>query len=561
MTARPMIAVNSSSPPADAGPLNGLLRELLRDQQDLSAVERFAQDHASESIPRQSKYYRSLLPAAEPGPGQQYAFEVNLDRCSGCKACVTACHSLNGLDPDETWRDVGLLIGGSSRLPVVQHVTTACHHCVDPGCMNACPTLAYEKDARTGIVKHLDDQCFGCQYCVLACPYDVPKYSPSRGIVRKCDMCSSRLSAGEAPACVQACPHEAIRISIVDVTDSDARAKEGRFLPHSPDPRHTRPTTQYITQRAFPGDLRTGDAGRLDPEHAHVPLVAMLVISQASVGFMLAGAALLSQGVAHGASALIGASWLLGLVGIMAATLHLGRPWLAHRAVLGLRRSWLSREIVAFGAFQGAAGFAATLALGWAPAVVPGTSIVPSEWTATAAAGAGGLGLLGVFCSVMIYAITPRRFWRFSDTALKFAGTTATFGWIGAMLAVTSGTGVDRAAGSLNGFTLLALGVAATAIAKLFVEHRQRMHPGDDVTSVRAADLLQGPLSTTWAMRVTLGLVGGALIPLAAIGAAPNIAWGLSLIALVVVFAGELCERTLFFQAAAAPRMPGGIAR
>ncbi len=153
------------------------------------------------------------MPATPPGPGQQYAFEVDLDRCSGCKACVTACHTLNGLDEDETWRDVGLLVGGRGLLPVMQHVTAACHHCLEPACMIACPVNAYEKDPVTGIVKHLDDQCFGCQYCTLACPYDVPKYHPGKGIVRKCDMCSTRLAVGEAPACVQACPHEAIRDS------------------------------------------------------------------------------------------------------------------------------------------------------------------------------------------------------------------------------------------------------------------------------------------------------------------------------------------------------------
>ena len=63
--------------------------------------------------------------------------------------------------------------------------------------------LAYEKDPVTGIVRHLDDQCIGCSYCILKCPYDVPKYSRARGIVRKCDMCHSRLarrrSAGLRP--------------------------------------------------------------------------------------------------------------------------------------------------------------------------------------------------------------------------------------------------------------------------------------------------------------------------------------------------------------------------
>ena len=147
----------------------GLLAHLLREQQELTAVEEFARVHEN-GVPTQARYYEKLLPASPPGEGQQYAFEVDLDRCSGCKACVTACHSLNGLDEQETWRDVGLLIGGTSTNPVMQHVTTACHHCLEPGCMSACPVDAYEKDPVTGIVKHLDDQCFGCQYCTLACP-------------------------------------------------------------------------------------------------------------------------------------------------------------------------------------------------------------------------------------------------------------------------------------------------------------------------------------------------------------------------------------------------------
>ena len=171
-----------------------------------TAVDEFVAQKDRGAFSPQAKHYSRLLPATEPGPGQQYAFRVDLDRCSGCKACVTACHSLNGLDEGETWREVGLLIGGSSQLPVLQHVTSACHHCLDPACLTACPVDAYEKNPVTGIVKHLDDQCFGCRYCTFACPYEVPKYHRGKGIVRKCDMCSGRLAVGEAPACVQACP-------------------------------------------------------------------------------------------------------------------------------------------------------------------------------------------------------------------------------------------------------------------------------------------------------------------------------------------------------------------
>ena len=204
---------------------------LLAEQRELTAVERFARWHESHDSPP-APSYRHLLPLTAPAAGEQYAFEVDLDRCSGCKSCVAACHSLNGLDEGETWRGVGLLVSANtvskseirnpkpearnSDFGFQQHVTTACHHCVDPGCLNGCPVLAYDKDPLTGIVRHLDDQCIGCQYCVFMCPYDVPKYSAARGIVRKCDLCHQRLAHGEAPACVQACPNEAIRITVME---------------------------------------------------------------------------------------------------------------------------------------------------------------------------------------------------------------------------------------------------------------------------------------------------------------------------------------------------------
>src|SRR5688572_8182837 len=94
-----------------------LIDDYLLDQQRMTAVERFARLHDDGDVPAQSKYYRDLIPLSKPAAGQQYAFEVDLDACTGCKSCVAACHSLNGLDETETWRDVGLLIGGSEELP------------------------------------------------------------------------------------------------------------------------------------------------------------------------------------------------------------------------------------------------------------------------------------------------------------------------------------------------------------------------------------------------------------------------------------------------------------
>src|SRR5688500_196708 len=132
-----------------------LIDELLEEQRLVTAVTRFAQKHESAEAPLQSRYYRDLLPLATPGAGEQYAFEVDLDQCSGCKACVAACHSLNGLDSEESWRDVGLLLSADWRQPYQQTVTTSCHHCLDPACLNGSPVLPYDKDPSTGIVRHL----------------------------------------------------------------------------------------------------------------------------------------------------------------------------------------------------------------------------------------------------------------------------------------------------------------------------------------------------------------------------------------------------------------------
>ena len=116
----------------------------------MTAVERFAKQKDEAKTPAQAKYYHDLIPLERPRPGEQYAFEVDLDLCTGCKACVAACHTLNGLDENEMWRTVGLLHGGSAAAPAQQTVTTSCHHCVEPACMKGCPVGAYEKDAVDG---------------------------------------------------------------------------------------------------------------------------------------------------------------------------------------------------------------------------------------------------------------------------------------------------------------------------------------------------------------------------------------------------------------------------
>jgi Fe-S-cluster-containing dehydrogenase component/DMSO reductase anchor subunit len=531
-----------------------LVEQLLREQQDLSAVERFAQRHADAVEPSRARYYRDLLPAAPPAPGQQYAFEVDLDVCTGCKACVTACHNLNGLDADEAWRTVGLLHGGTSLDPVQQTVTTACHHCLDPACMKGCPVAAYEKDPTTGIVKHLDDQCIGCQYCTFTCPYDVPKFNVERGIVRKCDMCSDRLGAGEAPACVQSCPNEAIRITVVDREKVRADAAAESFIAGAPSSTITAPTTQYKTTRTLPENLLHASFFSVSPSHAHRPLVVMLVLTQLSVGAFLM-TAVGSRWLPANAAALIESmqallGMVLGVAALGASILHLGRPAYAFRAILGIRTSWMSREILAFGMF-------APLAILYAASFrLP---FVPSPIRDSLGAAVAGVGVLAVTCSVLIYHVTHRAWWRAATTGFKFGMTAVVMGAATADLTLSFGVrslGAAASAPLLPIQSLVAQGVIVAAIVKVLGELvvLRHLREGGHPDLKKTAILLTRDLHTYLFLRVVLLVVG--------LGAAASQIGGPSIAGAVVLWvallAGELLERALYFAAISAPGMPRG---
>ncbi len=469
------------------------LSELLAEQNRLDTpVARFATAHASDAAALVAPLTSQLIPLTAPRPGEQYAFQVDLDSCTGCKSCVAACHSLNGLDEDETWRDVGLLVSPSRAHPFTQTVTAACHHCADPACLNGCPVLAYEKDAVTGIVRHLDDQCIGCSYCILKCPYDVPKYSARLGIVRKCDMCHSRLAEGEAPACAQACPTHAIKIVTVPVAVSPS------FLPAAPDPSYTAPTTRYLSARTFPPNLVAGDATTLRVQPAHWPLVVMLTLMPVAVG--LAGAATVRstttpESVTYYVTLY---SWIAGALGLGASVFHLGQPLRAWRIFLGWRKSWLSREALAFGAWFGLATV---------------TLIFPRLIAASA-----GIGVIALYCSAMIYIDTRRQFWRAGQTMPRFFGTAL-----------------------IVALTLTSPPVAALVLLSKIAWESRTQHGQS-----RSAHLQRGPLTALVAAREGLALISVVLLL-----TFPG--WT----ALAFLIAGELLERLLFFRAVDAPKMPG----
>ncbi len=537
----------------------------LAEQANLTAVQVFARLHEADVLPR-DRYYRDLVPLRDPRPGEQYGFEVDLDSCTGCKACVTACHNLNGLDDDESWRSVGMLHGSNGQ-PYRQSVTTACHHCVDPACMNGCPANAYEKDAATGIVKHLDDQCIGCGYCTFTCPYEVPQYNARLGIVRKCDMCQDRLAAGEAPACVEGCPNNAIQITLVDTVALVASSKTGALVPDAPSSHITIPTTVYRSTRPR-ADLIAADHFALRPAHPHPPLALMLVLTQLSVGafvtdFVLRAVPQLRTGDLLTALRPFNAvaALLLGLLALGASIFHLGRPLYAFRAALGITHSWLSREIVAFGAFAGLATlYAVALLLD-----------VPREVALVLGGLVASSGVGGVLCSVMVYVVTGRTWWRGATVAPKFLLTGVICG-LSAVLFTTSASShllTDAIATSVTVSIVrpLAMALMGSVAVKLAWEASlfRHLRAGTVTDLKRTAMLMSRDLGRSTWWRFLTGVMGGLALPaiILAISAAPTPPTAMcSLIAgvsLLVVVAGELIERSQFFSALVSPRMPGDI--
>jgi Fe-S-cluster-containing dehydrogenase component len=139
-------------------------------------------------------------------------FVLDLGRCTGCAACVLACRLEYGWPGSAPRRRVLPLNEVRHPAGPTYFLSVACHHCERPACAAACPTGAYERRA-DGIVRHREDLCVGCRYCEMACPFGAPRFDEARGVVAKCDFCEARFERREAPACVAACPTEALRVA------------------------------------------------------------------------------------------------------------------------------------------------------------------------------------------------------------------------------------------------------------------------------------------------------------------------------------------------------------
>jgi formate dehydrogenase iron-sulfur subunit len=257
---------------------------------------------------------------------------------------------------------------------------------------------------------------------------------------------------------------------------------------------------------------------------------------------------------------------LLGLLALGASTMHLGRPLYAWRAFVGLKTSWLSREIIIFALFAGVAMIYAGLF--WFPDLGRLTSIQfwpwlsdPSFQNAVGVAVAIS-GILGIFCSVMIYQDTRRTFWRMTTTSLKFGGTTLLLGPATILFSVLCQSAFVPRITADNSFhqivNLLCVFVLVISIAKLVGELCAFVHLRDrEWTNMkRTAMLMAHDLKAATIGRFVCGAIGGILLPIFVMAGMQYAGAAV----LIVCLLGELLERYLFFTAVIPPKMPGGIA-
>jgi Fe-S-cluster-containing dehydrogenase component len=176
--------------------------------------------------------------ARKRGP-EQVGILYDSTLCVGCNACMPACKKANNMDLDPTggqdiWDNADDL--SDDTLNIIKKfvdgtgvekdkatngfafIKRQCLHCVDPGCVTACPVTALYKDEHTGIVKYNKDACIGCRYCQIACPYNIPKFEWDDWYpeIVKCQLCDHLVEQGGISACCSACPTGASLFGRVD---------------------------------------------------------------------------------------------------------------------------------------------------------------------------------------------------------------------------------------------------------------------------------------------------------------------------------------------------------
>ena len=175
----------------------------------------------------------------------QMSILTDVTRCIGCEECVRACKETNDTGEDRPWRWQRRIDDLSATRwtaivsrPEKHYVRKQCRHCLDPACVSVCPVGAMHKTPE-GPVVYNSAICMGCRYCMMACPYGIPRYMWAEAVpyVRKCIMCYDKIKSGELdqPACTKACPTEATiygnRDDLLEVAHKKIKEKPDLYLP------------------------------------------------------------------------------------------------------------------------------------------------------------------------------------------------------------------------------------------------------------------------------------------------------------------------------------------
>jgi formate dehydrogenase iron-sulfur subunit len=172
------------------------------------------------------------------------AILTDVTKCIGCEECVGACKKTNNTGEDRPWRWQRSIDDLSAsrwttvvRLPEERFVRRQCRHCLQPACVSACPVGALHKTSE-GAVVYNSEICMGCRYCMMSCPFGVPRYLWSEAVpyVRKCVFCFEKIQSGELkqPACTEACPNKATiygdREELLAEAKNTIRDNPGRYI-------------------------------------------------------------------------------------------------------------------------------------------------------------------------------------------------------------------------------------------------------------------------------------------------------------------------------------------
>lgn len=215
---------------------------------------------------------------------------IDVTKCIGCRSCEQACKDIHGF-PKETELKLS-----ATALTIVEErgdhfVRRMCMHCQDPACASACLVGALKKTA-LGPVTYDGAKCIGCRYCIVACPFNVPKYEWNKLVpyVKKCDMCSARQIAGQQPACVEACP---VQASISGTREEMLEEAQRRILNDSKYVKHIYGSEEAGgTSVFFISDVPFEKLGFLAPPKQPMPVLTASALSDGPTVILVGGALL-----------------------------------------------------------------------------------------------------------------------------------------------------------------------------------------------------------------------------------------------------------------------------